>query len=84
MCYVYVVISFLLLYVFCYLFTERVPPIELRGKNLFITGGSSGIGLAVAKGAVKQGANVVIVARDEKKIKLVSQHNYTTTTTQTN
>lgn len=68
MCYLYIGGAFVALYIFCYIFTERVPSISLKGKNLFITGGSSGIGLAVAKGAIKEGANVVIVARDAKKI----------------
>jgi citronellol/citronellal dehydrogenase len=35
----------------------------LRGKTLFITGASRGIGLAIAKRAATDGANVVIVAK---------------------
>lgn len=36
---------------------------SLEGKTLFITGGSRGIGLAIAKRAAADGANVVIAAK---------------------
>src|SRR6476661_6970399 len=36
---------------------------SLRGKTLFITGGSRGIGLAIALRAAADGANVAIVAK---------------------
>ena len=36
---------------------------SLKGKTLFITGASRGIGLAIAKRAAKDGANVVIAAK---------------------
>ena len=36
---------------------------SLAGKTLFITGASRGIGLAIAKRAAKDGANVAIVAK---------------------
>ena len=35
----------------------------LRGKTLFITGASRGIGLAIAKRAARDGANIVIAAK---------------------
>ena len=35
----------------------------LRGKTLFITGASRGIGLAIALRAARDGANVVIAAK---------------------
>jgi NAD(P)-dependent dehydrogenase (short-subunit alcohol dehydrogenase family) len=37
--------------------------LELRNKNVLITGGSKGIGLACAKAFVAEGANVAIVSR---------------------
>lgn len=43
--------------------------IEFSGKNVFITGGSSGIGLALAKLLAAQGANITILARREDQIK---------------
>lgn len=36
---------------------------SLEGKTLFITGGSRGIGLAIAKRAARDGANVVVAAK---------------------
>ena len=41
--------------------------LELRDKVSVITGGSVGIGLAVAKGLAREGAHVVLVARDEAR-----------------
>jgi citronellol/citronellal dehydrogenase len=36
---------------------------SLKGKTLFITGGSRGIGLAIAKRAARDGANIAIAAK---------------------
>jgi len=36
---------------------------NLSGKTLFVTGGSRGIGLAIAKRAAADGANVVLAAK---------------------
>jgi citronellol/citronellal dehydrogenase len=36
---------------------------SLAGKTLFITGGSRGIGLAIARRAAREGANIAIVAK---------------------
>ena len=38
----------------------------LQGKTLFITGASRGIGLAIAKRAARDGANIVIAAKTDK------------------
>ncbi len=43
---------------------------SLEGKNVYITGGSSGIGLETAKLVYAQGANLVIIARDKDKLHL--------------
>ncbi len=42
--------------------------LELSGKNAIITGGSAGIGLACAKALLTEGANVVIVGRNEERL----------------
>jgi citronellol/citronellal dehydrogenase len=39
---------------------------SLEGKTLFITGASRGIGLAIAKRAARDGANVAVVAKTEQ------------------
>jgi NAD(P)-dependent dehydrogenase (short-subunit alcohol dehydrogenase family)/uncharacterized protein YndB with AHSA1/START domain len=38
---------------------------ELAGQRVLVTGGSSGIGLSVAEGLVREGARVAILARNE-------------------
>jgi citronellol/citronellal dehydrogenase len=38
----------------------------LQGKTLFVTGASRGIGLAIARRAARDGANVVVVAKTER------------------
>lgn len=43
--------------------SSLVQPSSLQGKTLFITGASRGIGLAIAKRAALDGANIVIVAK---------------------
>ncbi len=40
----------------------------LKNETIIITGGSSGMGLAMAKQFVKEGANVVITGRDKDKL----------------
>ena len=37
--------------------------VSLNGKTLFVTGGSRGIGLAIAKRAAQAGANIIIAAK---------------------
>jgi 3-dehydrosphinganine reductase len=41
---------------------------QFDGKNVYITGGSSGIGLAAAKAFSKRGANVIVFARGEMRL----------------
>ncbi|KAE9008967.1 hypothetical protein PF010_g11147 [Phytophthora fragariae] len=46
----------------------RAPGFNVEGKHVFITGGSSGLGLALAKKYAQQGAKVSIVARGLDKL----------------
>jgi NAD(P)-dependent dehydrogenase (short-subunit alcohol dehydrogenase family) len=41
---------------------------DIKGKNVIITGGSSGIGKATAQHLSKAGASVFLVARDREKL----------------
>src|ERR1700744_3787298 len=43
-------------------------PLRLRGTRVLITGGSSGIGFAVARRVVDAGGSVVLVGRNEAKL----------------
>jgi short-subunit dehydrogenase len=42
---------------------------SFQGQSAIITGGSRGLGLALARELVKEGANVTLLARDEKDLK---------------
>ncbi len=53
--------------------TYTTPNRQLIKKKVLITGGSRGIGLAIAKKIVSEGGSVVITGRDENALKLVSK-----------
>ncbi|WP_234293548.1 SDR family NAD(P)-dependent oxidoreductase, partial [Nocardia jinanensis] len=42
--------------------------LELNGKRAIVTGGSKGIGLAVARGLASEGADVVLAARSAEPL----------------
>ena len=46
-----------------------INPMDLSGKNIMVTGASSGIGKGIAIFLSKLGANVIMVARNEEKLK---------------
>ncbi|GMA46024.1 beta-ketoacyl-ACP reductase [Tetragenococcus muriaticus] len=46
---------------------------ELQGKNVFITGSTRGIGLAIAKAFAQEGANIVLNGRKEISEELITE-----------
>lgn len=44
------------------------PSVYFRGKRVLITGGSAGIGLALAEGIARHGARVALLARDAARL----------------
>jgi NAD(P)-dependent dehydrogenase (short-subunit alcohol dehydrogenase family) len=52
--------------------TSLSPDLELLGQTVVVMGGSSGIGLATARLARAQGADVVLTARDDGKLQSVA------------
>lgn len=48
-----------------------INPMDLSGKNIMVTGASSGIGKGIAIFLSKLGANVIMVARNEEKLREV-------------
>ena len=42
----------------------------LEGKVIYITGGSSGIGLSIAEHCLKNNAQVVITGRNEERLEM--------------
>ena len=58
-----------------FLYPQLVMVIASYGKDWFITGSSSGIGLGIAKAVLAQGDNAVVMARDAGKLEpLVRQY----------
>jgi 3-oxoacyl-[acyl-carrier protein] reductase len=49
--------------------------LKLKDKSFLICGASSGFGEAISKILLKEGANLIAVARDEQKLKKLKQHN---------
>lgn len=52
---------------------RRRPTFDLTGKVVLITGGSRGLGLALARGFAKEGARLVLCARDEAELRAAQE-----------
>ncbi|GAV84595.1 adh_short domain-containing protein [Cephalotus follicularis] len=62
------------LLLFLYLITKPCPvKIPIKNRHVFITGGSSGIGLALAHQAAREGARVSVLARSRDKLEEAKQ-----------
>lgn len=56
-------------YLLTQLFVHRNTPDSFRGQSVIITGGSRGLGLALARELVNENANVTLIARDEDELR---------------
>jgi NAD(P)-dependent dehydrogenase (short-subunit alcohol dehydrogenase family) len=45
-----------------------LPPDSFQGKTILITGGGSGLGLSMAEGLLRLGAQVALLSRNEEKL----------------
>lgn len=64
----FVLLPLLLLGLLYFLVRPRPVQIPIKNRHVFITGGSSGIGLALAHRAASEGARVSILARSPEKL----------------
>src|SRR5512140_3021962 len=46
---------------------------DLQGKNVLVTGGASGLGYAIAGAFAAQGSSVLIVGRNEERLKAAKE-----------
>ncbi|KAJ8636620.1 hypothetical protein MRB53_010887 [Persea americana] len=65
--------SLLLLLLLSFLVRPRPVKIPIKGRHVFISGGSSGIGLSLARLAAAEGARVSILARSPDKLQEACQ-----------
>mmetsp|Transcript_8742 Transcript_8742/g.8293 ORF Transcript_8742/g.8293 Transcript_8742/m.8293 type:complete len:301 (+) Transcript_8742:1-903(+) len=61
----------LLYTIYRYLFKRS--GLKYKGKHVFITGGSTGLGLSIATKLFRKGAKVTIIARNEDKLKKAAE-----------
>ena len=47
---------------------------DLKGKNVLVTGGASGLGFAIAGAFAAQRSNVLIIGRNEERLKAAREH----------
>jgi len=56
----------ILIHILIFIFVMSKRAKSILGRHVVITGGSKGIGLCLAVECARKGANVTIIARDEK------------------
>ncbi|EDV92826.1 3-ketodihydrosphingosine reductase [Drosophila grimshawi] len=59
----------LLIHILIFIFVMAKRPKSIVGRHVVITGGSKGIGLCLAVECAMKGANVTVIARDEKMLR---------------
>lgn len=64
-----VVSLFFISLILIYISSDKVKSIKLSDSKIIITGGSDGLGLEISKLLVKSGSHLVIISRNEKKLK---------------
>ncbi|TGZ63689.1 hypothetical protein CRM22_006777 [Opisthorchis felineus] len=69
----FVVVLVLSCYLLWRFYFQNQPPTTLKGYNVLITGGSSGIGLSLAELFYLSDANVTLIARDKNKLLLAQE-----------
>lgn len=57
---------------------QLLPPDLLQGRNVFVSGGGSGVNLAIAEACAALGANIAICGRTESKLQAATEHLRTT------
>lgn len=65
--------TLVLICVALYLYFRRKRTFDLKNEHCVITGGSSGIGLAIAIQSAKMGANITIIARSEARLQTAKE-----------
>ena len=52
---------------------RRRRRVDFKGKTVLISGASRGLGLELARGFAREGADLILVARDDKALELLAQ-----------
>lgn len=52
----------------CYVASDKVPSIKMKGARVVITGGSEGLGLCLSQLLVRGGSHLVVISRNQGKL----------------
>jgi len=63
-----VIFALIVVVVLCIIVSARPSRLRLVGSHVVITGGSSGIGLEIAKECARQGGFITLIARDKQRL----------------